>query len=146
MIFTRIREHIKQRNYTDLLLEFSILFLGVFVSLQVNEWQIDRENREIEQQYLLRLEKDFEKSSVALRENIERIKSSIEKQEYGLTKLSSEERSEQDLREIFVALQSSSIMARFTVYFGTYEELRDTGNMRLIESSALRQSLGNLSQ
>ncbi|MEL0035930.1 MAG: hypothetical protein VW882_05960 [Gammaproteobacteria bacterium] len=116
------------------------------MSLQVNEWQIDRENREIEQQYLLRLEKDFEKSSVALRENIERIKSSIEKQEYGLTKLSSEERSEQDLREIFVALQSSSIMARFTVYFGTYEELRDTGNMRLIESSALRQSLGNLSQ
>ena len=146
MIFTRIRKHIQKRNYTDLFLEFFILFLGVFISLQVNEWQIDRENREIEQQYLLRLEKDFEKSTVALRENIEKIKSSLDKLEYGLTKLSKEERSEQDLHEIFVALQSSSIMARFTVYFGTYEELKDTGNMRLIESTALRESLGTLSQ
>lgn len=127
-------------------LSFVLLVPGFFISLQVNEWQNDRENREIEAQYLLRLEKDFEKSIVALSENIKRVEASLGKLAYGLAILNKTNRPPQDYQELFIALQNSSIMGTFAVYFGTFEELKDTGHMRLIESTALRESLGNLSQ
>jgi hypothetical protein len=133
-------------SYTLLLAEFLIIVVGFFVSLQVNEWQNSRENRELESQYLLRLENDLENSRSALEKNIDQMRSSIERMEDGLTILSNEKRDADDYQRLFDALQSSSIMGSFAVSFGTFEELKDTGNMRLIESSRLRESLGNVWQ
>jgi hypothetical protein len=134
------------RNYKILFVEFLVLVVGVFVSLQVNEWQNDRANRELELQYLLRLEDDFEKSSTALKGNIKLMRSSLEKLESGLTILTNEKRSDEDYQALFLALQGSAIMGSFEVFLGTFEELKDTGNMQLIESTRLRESLGNLWQ
>ncbi len=142
MIFSRA----KNKEYGFLILEFVVLVLGFFISLQVNEWQNDREDRELESQYLSRLENDFEKSIVALNESIDRIGRSVERLESGLTVLAKRERSEGDYPALFFALQSSSLRGSFPVYFGTFEELKDTGSMRLIESTQLRESLGNVWQ
>ena len=146
MVFFRSTNGVAGLNYGLLIVEVLIIAVGFFVSLQVNEWQNDREDREIELQYLLRLENDFEKSSVALEKNIEHMKASLEKMENGLTILTKAERDAQDYQRLFDALQNSSMMGGFAVSFGTFEELKDTGNMRLIESTALRESLGDVWQ
>ncbi|WOJ92910.1 hypothetical protein R0135_14100 [Congregibacter variabilis] len=134
------------RTWRTLPLEFFIIVVGFFVSLQINEWQNDRENREIEGQYLQRLENDLKKSSEALVDNNDRMRLSVSNMESGLMRLAAEHRSEDDYQTLFVALQNSSIIGGFEVYFGTFEELKDTGNMRLIESSPLRESLAALAQ
>ncbi len=125
-----------------LLLEFSVLVVGFFVSLQVNDWQNDREDRALEYEYLLRLDNDFEKSRVALADNIDKIESSLVGLEQGLSTLAQDTRDDADYQQLFLALQSASIMGSFEVFFGTYEELKDTGNMRLMQSTPLRESLG----
>jgi hypothetical protein len=146
MIFSRLRIYLRERKYGVLFLEFIILVVGVYLSLQANQWQNNRQNRAIEQQYLVRLEKDFERSSTALSESIARIELAIEKLELSLVILSNEKREEGDYQKLFDAMQSSSIMGSFEVYLATFEELKDTGYMRLLESTELRESLGNVWQ
>jgi hypothetical protein len=144
MLFTRFRQYLVNKNYGSFFLEFCILVLGVYLSLQANDWQINREYRAIELQYLERLDNDFNKSNEALLENIQRIESSLEKIDSGLTILSQDERDEHDYQRVFDALQGSSITGNFPVFLGTFEELKDTGYMRLIESTQVRDNLGNV--
>ena len=146
MAIIRASKSMVNRSWGALVVEFLVIVIGFFVSLQVNEWQNNRENRELELQYLLRLENDFDRSSIALRESIEGMQSSIDRMEEGLSILVNEERNPEDHQVLFHALQGSSMMGGFDVYFGTFEELKDTGNMRLIESTRLRESLGNVWQ
>lgn len=146
MFLTRIKQYLLNKNYGSFLFEFLILIFGVYISLQANQWQIDRENREIEFLYLERLQNDFNKSSQALAGNIERIEESLESLTASLSILTQEKRNEQDYDELFKALQNSSIAGSFSVYTGTFEELKDTGYMRIMESTKLRESLGNVSQ
>lgn len=146
MFLTRIKQYLLNKNYGSFLFEFLILIFGVYISLQANQWQIDRENREIEFLYLERLQNDFNKSSQTLARNIERIEESLESLTASLSILTQEKRNEQDYDELFKALQNSSIAGSFSVYMGTFEELKDTGYMRIIESTKLRESLGNVSQ
>lgn len=144
MLFTRCRQYLLNKNYGSFFLEFCILVLGVYLSLQANEWQINREYRALELQYLERLDNDFNKSNDALVDNIQRLESSLQKIAFGLTILSQDNRDGQDYQKVFDALQGSSITGNFSVFLGTFEELKDTGYMRLIESTQVRESLGNV--
>jgi hypothetical protein len=101
MLFTRFRQYLVNKNYGSFFLEFCILVLGVYLSLQANDWQINREYRAIELQYLERLDNDFNKSNEALLENIQRIESSLEKIDSGLTILSQDERDEHDRHRLY---------------------------------------------
>lgn len=146
MLFTRFKQYLMNKNFGSFFLEFCILVLGVYLSLQVNEWQINRQDRALEFQYLERLENDFTKSNEALMDNILRIESSLEKLAFGLTILTKDKRDEHDYQNVFNALQGSSITGSFSVFLGTFEELKDTGYMRLIESTEIREKLGNVWQ
>lgn len=88
MMFTRMRQYLLGKNYGSFFIEFCILVLGVYLSLQANEWQINREYRALEHQYLERLNNDLEKSHNTLNDNIQRIESSLEKLAFGLAILS----------------------------------------------------------
>lgn len=146
MIMQRLRHYLYGKNYASFVLEFCILVLGVYLSLQANEWQINQEYRDMELKYLERLENDLRKSNEALLGNVQRMESSLEKLAFGLTILTKDTRDKQDYQAVFDALQGSSITGSFPVFFGTLEELKDTGYMRLIESTLIREQLGNLWQ
>ncbi|MEQ8406954.1 MAG: hypothetical protein RKH07_01590 [Gammaproteobacteria bacterium] len=135
MIFSRVKDHFNNRNYGLIILEFMILVSGFFLSLQVNDWQNDRENRELELQYLQRLEDDLSVNNEAIDKSIERLKASLVRLESGLTILAKSQREDDDYLGLFAALQSSSLTCSFRVYFLASGELKDTGNMRLIEST-----------
>jgi hypothetical protein len=79
-------------------------------------------------------------------DNIQRIESSLEKLAFGLTILTKDKRDEHDYQKVFKALQGSSITGSFSIFLGTFEELKDTGYMRLIESTEIREHLGNVWQ
>ena len=52
----------------------------------------------------------------------------------------------EDQLVLFDAVGQSALVGRFAVIFGTIDELKDTGNMRLLISKKLRVSLANLYQ
>jgi hypothetical protein len=129
-----------------LTIEMVMLILGISISLQVNEWQNKQVDRQLEQEYLARLNLDFDESEKVLRKDIEYLRSSVEKLVIGIKPLSKSSLTKEDHIVLFKAVGQSTLIGRFAVVFGTIDELKDTGNMRLLVSKKLRISLANLYQ
>ena len=62
MILRRITQHVKEQNWFAVGLDFVIVVFGVFIGLQVNNWNADRTARSAERSTLVRLHEDFEES------------------------------------------------------------------------------------
>jgi hypothetical protein len=60
MISRRITEHLKQQHWTAITIDLVIVVLGVFIGLQVNNWNEARTERARERTYLERLLIDFD--------------------------------------------------------------------------------------
>ncbi len=53
MILRRIAEHVKAQNWLAVALDFVIVVLGVFVAMQVANWNVARIERDLERAYLV---------------------------------------------------------------------------------------------
>jgi hypothetical protein len=60
MIPRRVYEHVKAHNWFAVAIDFAIVVVGVFVGIQVSNWNEARGERERERLLLARLEADFE--------------------------------------------------------------------------------------
>ena len=71
MILRRLAESIREQNWFTVLLEVLIVVIGIFVGLQVDDWNRARIEQDEESEYLARLADD-------LRESIEGTKFDID--------------------------------------------------------------------
>ena len=60
MILRRVTEHLRQQHWTAIAVDLVIVVLGVFIGLQVNNWNEARNERARERTYLERLRVDFD--------------------------------------------------------------------------------------
>lgn len=60
MILRRVTEHLKQQHWTAIAIDLIIVVLGVFIGLQVDNWNETRNERAREHTYLGRLSVDFD--------------------------------------------------------------------------------------
>ncbi len=60
MLLRRVTMHVREQNWTAVLIDFVIVVVGVFVGLQVQDWNEDRKDRREEQQLLVRLLEETE--------------------------------------------------------------------------------------
>ena len=60
MLLRRISEHVRAQNWTAVTLDFMIVVVGVFIGIQVSNWNDDRSLRERERVYLEQLLIDLE--------------------------------------------------------------------------------------
>lgn len=58
MLLRRVIEHVRDQNWTAVVLDFVIVVVGIFVGLQVAEWNERRQLRERELNYMVRLQED----------------------------------------------------------------------------------------
>ena len=59
MILRRIAHHLKQQQWTAVLIELVILILGVFLGFQVTDWANERANRSAEVRHLEEIAEDL---------------------------------------------------------------------------------------
>ncbi len=59
MILRRVAEHIKQQHWTGVIIELVIVVLGVFIGMQVSNWNEDRANRSSEARHLDEIAEDL---------------------------------------------------------------------------------------
>lgn len=62
MILRRVIKHFREQEWTAIFLDFLIVVVGVFVGLQVSNWNAERLQRTQERDYLVRLYADFVES------------------------------------------------------------------------------------
>ena len=55
MILRRVIEHVREQNWTAIAIDFVIVVAGVFVGIQVANWNEARRGRTLEAEYIARL-------------------------------------------------------------------------------------------
>jgi hypothetical protein len=60
MILRRITEHVKAQNWFAVAIDFVIVVIGVFIGIQVSNWNEARADRNREQVLIERVAADFE--------------------------------------------------------------------------------------
>ncbi|MEL6371530.1 MAG: hypothetical protein AAFR03_12530 [Pseudomonadota bacterium] len=62
MILRRVIEHVRLQNWTAVFLDFVIVVVGVFMGIQLGNWNEARQERSIERDTLIRLYQDIKES------------------------------------------------------------------------------------
>lgn len=68
MILRRVIQHVKKQEWTAIWIDLVIVVVGVFIGIQVNNWNEARKVREGEHDYLVRLSNEFSEDLSSFRE------------------------------------------------------------------------------
>jgi hypothetical protein len=141
MIFRRLAEAVREQNLFTVVLEILILVIGIFIGLQVDDWNERRKDRAAERGYLERLLDDsiFNISQVKVKaqsyhdraENLSRIVEHI-----GQGKIE-----ELDTEDLTFAFCYWYLPEGIRLQFSTYDEMTATGSLTLLADQNIRQLL-----
>ena len=144
MLLRSITEHVKAQNWTAVALDFAIVVVGVFVGIQVSNWNDAASDRISERQVLGALLEDFRATEIGFR-NVLNVNEAGSESLKVLADLANGDKEVIPLQEIdshiFRGLYQIPSYVPVTV---TYDELRNSGRLDLIQSLILRQRLQGL--
>lgn len=70
MIVSRVIEHLRKQHWTAVIIELAIVVVGVFIGLQVNNWNEERRDRAREVVYLESIATELDESIVSIQQSI----------------------------------------------------------------------------
>ncbi len=141
MLLRRLAENLQNHNWSIVLTELLIVVVGVFMGLQVSNWNDSRLDDKRAGAYLERIRADLDADLVASRNRMD-FWSEVE--DYGSQALHFANTGEAgDLSEwdLVLAYFQSSQVAEFYTTRTTYDELKSGGELVLIDDLELRNSL-----
>jgi len=136
LILRSVTEHVKAQNWTAIAIDFVIVVLGVFIGIQLGNWNEDRETRERASVFSERLTEDLRYEAWAYEYLLEYNKDVRRSARAALDSLSGEAplSDEQFLVSVYRATQYKyHDRGR-----ATYDELLSTGEIGLIRDETLR--------
>jgi hypothetical protein len=145
MILRRVIQHFRKQEWTAIALDFLIVVAGVFVGLQVSNWNAERGERQAEIGYLAAMEEDVAASI----EELEGLVSQMERQEESRAalyaySLDPDAEIEPRTRDRHIA-HGLFHLATMNIRQVTYEALKGSGRLDAIGSPALISELQSLS-
>lgn len=142
MILRRLSQSLKEQNWAAIWIEFILLILGVFLGIQVANWNEDRIDRKREQDFLERLLIDIENDQTALERRLNYIRESITYGEDALTWVEDGTLVESSEWKTVMAFYNASRILPYTPLDTTYQEMRSSGQLGLLRDPKLRSALG----
>lgn len=144
MILRRLTQSLKQQNWTAIVIEFVLLVLGVFLGIQVSNWNEERSERIAEIGYLGGLQKDVDYSIGSLKNMIQR----MEEQQVARGKLydfaTHPEATLTPAERDQLLLSGLFYLAQVDINVVTFETLKSSGRMSVIHSPSLEAELQSL--
>tara|TARA_R110002094_G_scaffold106534_1_gene105048 strand:+ start:779 stop:1507 length:729 start_codon:yes stop_codon:yes gene_type:complete len=143
MILRRISTAFRKQDWFTVAVETLIVVLGVFLGLQVNNWNAERSLKQQQAQYLEQLESEHAVIETTLARHVERYSGSVDATRTMLRHLGREEPVDQGL-----LVQLAEDIDSYPIPPGSsaaLQELISSGKMGLIENRELRTSLMRLS-
>ncbi len=144
MILRRITEHVKTQNWFAVALDFLIVVVGVFVGLQVNDWNTERQNRMLEGDYVERLLVDMEKSVEDRKSDAIWDEERRRTRQIVLTALRSGELQPDKRNDFDTGLLLFGYVSGPRVRWATVDEIQSTGGTTIIRDVWLRAEIGRL--
>lgn len=143
MLLRRITEHVKDQNWTAVALDFVIVVVGVFIGIQVSNWNGARNDRALELEYLQRLHDEAEHGLDGILANIDKTWTHKRDQALGvLAMISSTDETYFSITEAQCnALGFTSQIIAFPFQFPSLEELNTSGRFGLIREERIKRAL-----
>ncbi len=145
MILRRFAQALKEQNWTSIAIEFVLLVLGVFLGIQVANWNDDRQQAARQAHYLERLRVDFVGIRDRIQEHFLIYRDAVDGGELLLSIVRMDDAAMRDakiddkrMEDGFNALVSSRIPPPLPA---TYVEMRSEGQLSRIENPVLRDRL-----
>ncbi|MFK8012425.1 MAG: hypothetical protein AB8B80_10315 [Marinicellaceae bacterium] len=139
MLLRRITLHVKSQNWFAVFIDFLIVVIGVFIGIQVANWNEEREDRKLENQYLNRLHIEIAQNIIENTENLElwqnRQKFLAETATYFISKKKVVELTDDHCEAIVRSHLYSGAIALPT----TINELISTGQLSVITDKEIRK-------
>ena len=141
MLLRRITEHVRAQNWTAIAIDFVIVVVGVFIGIQVSNWNEDRQNASRTQNYYSRLIEDLDSERRAL---LARLDYMAVTDGYGHTALAAiDDPSAKRTSQYLIALYQASQIWTYSVQRATYDEILSSGIAEAIPEPGLRTHLAN---
>jgi hypothetical protein len=141
MLLRRVIDHVKSENWFAVGIDFAIVVVGVFVGIQVSNWNGERIERQQERELLTRLYEDFVESVNGQQRDLDFLDQQFSDQVVIL----------KSLTDCNVAPEDSLAFQRGIVTLGyinpprlfrrTIDELASAGKMDVIQNSEIREEL-----
>lgn len=141
MILSRVIEHVKHQNWTAIGIDFVIVVLGVFIGIQVSNWNAARHERTEQHQVDDRLRNDFQGLDKALSVGLAWQEKVILSLATLKTAIDRGKALESEDEAIKYALAYGRAYPSFERKSATYNELVSSGKLNLIRDDALRNAL-----
>lgn len=145
MIFRRIKAHVEKENWFAVGVDFAIVVIGVFIGIQVANWNETRILKDEEAAFLIRLHQETVSAETLIHRTIGRQRGRFQAFASGLTKLAAEDLNPLTLEEC-QALSASAIVSSAVPILPSVEELQQNRGMDLISDPELKRALSSISQ
>ncbi len=143
MILRRITQHVKEQNWTAVVLDLFIVILGVFIGIQVSNWNEGRALQSAERVYLDRLAISIEGEARRITSIRKEWLNQIESLEYLEQFLLAERTSSDSEWDVLKELNFRSGWTQFSPDRTTFDELVSSGQLTLIRDADLRAEIRN---
>ena len=141
MIIKRIAQGIRNQDWFVVGVEVMVVVVGIFVGLQVTEWNEERKEVGRSGQIHDRLYNDLMEDASNLEERLVYWNKSAEYVEFAISFLETGQLEGHSYWEALLAIYQASNTWRFSVNRITYAELVSNGDLSLIRNDALRADL-----
>lgn len=144
MLLHRVIEHVKHQNWTAVALDFFIVVMGVFIGIQVANWNEERAARAKEYSYLVRLQEDLEQSIATIDRTVRLLDRQAAGQTLFLEALVQCAVPPGASAEIEFAISTLGYINAPIFSSRTYDELTSSGSFDIIENNEIRTGLSDV--
>jgi hypothetical protein len=145
MILSRVIEHVREQNWTAIAIDFVIVVVGVFIGIQVSNWNAERLERREELVYLKAMQEDVTWSIDGLVNLIDLMKRQSKARE-ALYAYSSDPDATIDPADRDRYISAGLFhLAYMNIRQVTYDALKESGRISVIGSPALITALQSMS-
>jgi Family of unknown function (DUF6090) len=143
MILRRVIEHAKTQNWFAVMLDFFVVVIGVFIGIEVANWNQARQDRQEERRYYGQLLVDL-RGDLGTFSRAERLADRYdEAAQLVIDRLSGKTPPEASPGRMATAIHHAGFIYIPYASRGTYNELVSTGNLGLLRNSQLKSEIAN---
>ncbi len=141
MLFDRLFRHFREQDWVILVSELVVVVAGIFIALQVDNWQKTQRDLADEQTYLVRLIDDIETDITSIERSIAIARFRLELGDVLLGVADNSFNLSERPLDFMVAIRQAAFTATPSLRSDTFEELRSTGRIGLLKDNLLKSDL-----
>ena len=119
--------------------EIVLVVVGILIALQINNWNEGQKTKKLEKEYLVRLRKDLVADTIYLSNRLKKVKKNKANIYQFIHEIYNIQNSEEEFKRIF--LMQSLDASNLVMQTSTFEELKNTGLINIIQNEQLKMNL-----